>query len=652
MPQGWIRAYAAEVAAHGFKDENHEERDARANFRASFTTKLVDGPSPTSNEIATLRWGDVVELPDGLADGAPMTAAIFDGVPGFVRTDHVVELAYVKRRGSSEKGLKARLDFATGSGHVELIWGDPVQIVEKGTDVSKVRARGFNGSMKNSDLTSDGLLEVYFIDVGQGDGVLVRTPDGRHLLIDGGLERGKQLTGKNAADFVDWKFFEDYGHHTIVLDSMTASHSDNDHYGGLEDLVRETKAADRELDCLGVAIETLHHPGLSRWENRPDADPPHADGLGPKVGDHFVRLLGGRQDAEAAIKNGATHELSRDWKSFIRAVLENDANTQVEPVSLPRTLLEGGGPLPEFWPAAAGCSIRVLAPVTEDVAGAPALRDLGDKGKNTNGHSVCLRIDFGKARILLTGDLNKKAMDHLRACYGDRLGAFECDVAKACHHGSDDISYRFLEAVKAGATVISSGDAEGHAHPRPEIVGASATTGHVSIDRTHDKLLTPLIYMTEVERSVSLGAVNRIDFAKLPAQGGGTLDGILPGRHLDELSKKQRISPAEQKLINKAPVADRPQRTQSLIDHLEALEDKATTPGDDKIQATYYYTVPKGPLSAEHKQKNVWRSRIMEKNHYGLVNVRTDGETIFCATKDETAEDWILHTFPARFAAA
>ncbi len=40
--------------------------------------------------------------------------------------------------------------------------------------------------------------------------------------------------------------------------------------------------------------------------------------------------------------------------------------------------------------------------------------------------------------------------------------------------------------------------------------------------------------------------------------------------------------------------------------------------------------------------------RIMHRNHYGLVNVRTDGTTLMCATLDETEEDWIIHTFPAR----
>ena len=39
-------------------------------------------------------------------------------------------------------------------------------------------------------------------------------------------------------------------------------------------------------------------------------------------------------------------------------------------------------------------------------------------------------------------------IDSLAECFGDRMGAWECDVAKACHHGSEDIFYRFLEQMK------------------------------------------------------------------------------------------------------------------------------------------------------------------------------------------------------------
>lgn len=118
---------------------------------------------------------------------------------------------------------------------LELLWGDRVEPIPSidSSDRIEVRARARRGYVKKSDLGPDSLLEVYFIDVGQGDGVLIRTPGERHVLIDGGYKRSAQSTGKNAADFVDWKFAKDYGEAKITLDAMIASHCDADHYGGL-----------------------------------------------------------------------------------------------------------------------------------------------------------------------------------------------------------------------------------------------------------------------------------------------------------------------------------------------------------------------------------------------------------------------------------
>ena len=76
-------------------------------------------------------------------------------------------------------------------------------------------------------------------------------------------------------------------------------------------------------------------------------------------------------------------------------------------------------------------------------------------------------------RILLTGDLNKASQTALMHDYEGRRLEFKCDVAKACHHGSEDVSYAFMQAMEPAATVICSGDGEGHDHPRPRIVAAS-----------------------------------------------------------------------------------------------------------------------------------------------------------------------------------
>jgi hypothetical protein len=124
---------------------------------------------------------------------------------------------------------------------------------------------------------------------------------------------------------------------------------------------------------------------------------------------------------------------------------------------------------------------------------------------------VVIRVDYDKVRILLTGDLNTTSQ-RLLLSYQDLL-EFAADVAKACHHGSDDIDFRFVKAIKARVTIVSSGDNEDYAHPRPRVLGASARYGREAKSAKGD-LLPPLLYSTELARSVKLSeaaAVRQID---------------------------------------------------------------------------------------------------------------------------------------------
>ncbi|MFB5266124.1 ComEC/Rec2 family competence protein [Paenibacillus enshidis] len=82
---------------------------------------------------------------------------------------------------------------------------------------------------------------VQFIDVGQGDSILITTPAGRHLLVDAGGTMDFN-TGKNA-----WKRRKDpyeVGAKTVVpllkqrgvhqLDALILTHGDQDHAGGMQ----------------------------------------------------------------------------------------------------------------------------------------------------------------------------------------------------------------------------------------------------------------------------------------------------------------------------------------------------------------------------------------------------------------------------------
>ena len=70
-------------------------------------------------------------------------------------------------------------------------------------------------------------LEVVFLDVGQGDSILLRFPEGSTMLVDGG--------NKSAGPGIILPYLE--GLHLTRLDYLVVTHPDADHCGGLDDVV-------------------------------------------------------------------------------------------------------------------------------------------------------------------------------------------------------------------------------------------------------------------------------------------------------------------------------------------------------------------------------------------------------------------------------
>ncbi len=69
----------------------------------------------------------------------------------------------------------------------------------------------------------DGRLHVWFLDVGQGDAILIRTPDGRHILVDGGPSPSALLD----------QLGEVLPFWARSLDLVVLTHPDADHAAGL-----------------------------------------------------------------------------------------------------------------------------------------------------------------------------------------------------------------------------------------------------------------------------------------------------------------------------------------------------------------------------------------------------------------------------------
>ena len=79
----------------------------------------------------------------------------------------------------------------------------------------------------------DGRLHVAFLDVGQGDAVLITLPDGRQLLVDG---------GPSATD-LNWRLGQEMPFWDRSLDMVINTHPDADHLGGLVSLLDRYQVA-------------------------------------------------------------------------------------------------------------------------------------------------------------------------------------------------------------------------------------------------------------------------------------------------------------------------------------------------------------------------------------------------------------------------
>lgn len=97
----------------------------------------------------------------------------------------------------------------------------------------------------------DGRLHVYFLDIGQGDGILIQTPSGRQVLIDGGANP-QALMRELGAVLPFWD---------RTLDLLILTHPDGDHMNAQIDVPSRFKVT--------TALNTMfgqEHPSSERWQ--------------------------------------------------------------------------------------------------------------------------------------------------------------------------------------------------------------------------------------------------------------------------------------------------------------------------------------------------------------------------------------------------
>ena len=341
-------------------------------------------------------------------------------------------------------------------------------------------------------------LEIVFLDVGQGDGAVLITPerdDGEAIMVidAGGTE--------NMHDFLAKRFKpynEQFQFHAAVI-----THPDSDHYNGFGKIFASEQ----------FGFDVVYHSGLVE---RP------VSGTWQKVGGRTPKLSNGkRYVADLATDKDDIERLFGDgidpggfeFPAVMKAAVQNTNIKDFKMLSTEHGSKEDGLTwVPGFAPSdGRSYCIEVVGPIVETLDdGKPKLRTISSYGETKNGHSVLLRLHFDSFKILFGGDLNEPAekflLRHLSGLsrfpkegtqkYADMIETaavrFGADIMKVCHHGSEKVTDAFLETVHPAVFVISSGDREGHVHPRPDLLGRLGKKG---------RSRAPVILSTELQRS-------------------------------------------------------------------------------------------------------------------------------------------------------
>ncbi len=390
--------------------------------------------------------------------------------------------------------------LSSGPKFVELRIGVPMK--QKDGSFKVVNKSGFvRASLKKvaSPVNGNKVLRVDFVDVQQGDGTVIETPNGKVMLVDGGDNQlfARYLAARYRGSSAD---------NPKEIDCILVTHGDADHFEGLTEIHR-SEGNKNPSKRLFIHPKRIFHNGLVK---RPSTRP-EKERLGPTVKKGEKLLLTGL--VEDLIDDVAVSEMNKPFRAWRKAI---EAFRRRGPVAMSRlrrgsdgefAFLSEGEPIP--------VQVQVLGPIPEQHSGKDALKFLGTPSKvprqdedgldldlkeggslsashTINGHSVVLRLSYGGFRFMLAGDLNAEAETVLAKGHEDGTISLESDVLKVPHHGSADFKSAFLKSVGAAISVVSSGDESSrkeYIHPRANLMGALGRFSRIN---------EPLIFVTEM----------------------------------------------------------------------------------------------------------------------------------------------------------
>lgn len=246
-------------------------------------------------------------------------------------------------------------------------------------------------------------LVVHFIDVGQGDSILIQTPGGKNLLIDTGGRPEEYQKGTGTGDQVVSPYLRKLGINR--LNALFLTHPHEDHCGGAVYLIKNypvdlVLASTTGANISNVEASTGSPPNKKKKEN-------------------------------AAIPSG--------YLSLLKLMEEQGVEVQKavagDSIELPDLAIE------VLWPEA----------------------NYSVEGDAANNSSLVLKLTYGHSSFIFTGDIEVEAQQKILQKGSD----LKADVFKVPHHGSRSLLPQLVEKVDPSIAVISVGAHNSFGHPAP-----------------------------------------------------------------------------------------------------------------------------------------------------------------------------------------
>lgn len=160
------------------------------------------------------------------------------------------------------------------------------------------------GEIQNSTVKStDGLLKVYFIDVGQGDSIFIKTPDNKTMLIDAGVPE----MGKKVVDYI-----KSLG--VTKIDILVGTHPHEDHIGGMDRVIESFEIGKFYMPRVTTNTKTFEYV-LNAAKNK---------GLKIDVAKAGVTLdLGPSVSAEMIAPNSSKYDDLNEYSAVIKLAYKN-----------------------------------------------------------------------------------------------------------------------------------------------------------------------------------------------------------------------------------------------------------------------------------------------------------------------------------------